>query len=280
MGRVITDATKMKFDCVKELVRVLKINGYQHMEIIYQIVKHQKCISIEDISKLARIGKKRVRLYAEKVRSLKGLYILGDWCYYKDNISLKGIVASDVGLKTVYTKEEAEERIRLAQEYNILTQNISNLNIVELIWVHNAYVSKYFYIDELVKISNLASVYVENFVGVLSTLGLVERIGKRYKVIRDIPLHMTTKDIILARKDNIEQVSSNYIVEKEGDEGEVYKPKSIIRKDNNLTKINGFSYPELFLYIESFGLKGEEKDILRRAVFASAGISEKNIVFS
>ena len=45
-------------------------------------------------------------------------------------------------------------------------------------------------------------------------------------------------------------------------------------------KINGFSYPELFLYIESFGLKGEEKDILRRAVFASAGISEKNIVFS
>lgn len=280
MGRVITDATKMKFDCVKELVRVLKINGYQHMEIIYQIVKHQKCISIEDISKLARIGKKRVRLYAEKVRSLKGLYILGDWCYYKDNISLKGIVASDVGLKAVYTKEEAEERIRLAQEYNILTQNISNLNIVELIWVHNAYVSKYFYIDELVKISNLTSVYVENFVGVLSTLGLVERIGKRYKVIGDIPLHMTTKDIRLARKDNIEQVSSNYIVEKEGDEGEIYKPKSIIRKDNNLTKINGFSYSELLLYIESFGLKGEEKDILRRAVFASAGISEKNIVFS
>ncbi len=26
MGRVITDATKMKFDCVKELVRVLKIS--------------------------------------------------------------------------------------------------------------------------------------------------------------------------------------------------------------------------------------------------------------
>ena len=102
-------------------------------------------------------------MYAEKVRSLKGLYILGDWCYYKDNISLKGIVASDVGLKTVYTKEEAEERIRLAQEYNILTQNISNLNIVELIWVHNAYVSKYFYIDELVKISNFDKVCMLTF---------------------------------------------------------------------------------------------------------------------
>ena len=265
MGRVITDATKMKFDCVKELVRVMKINKYHIIDIIYEIIKRKKVISFSELKSLIGPSQSNIYIYkyASVVRALKGIYSIGDYYIYNKHVNVDGKKNKNMSLRVRYTLDEAEDRLIKAQEYGVLTKSLDALNLQEVVWVYNRYVSSRFTIDDIMTIYSQTQTTCESCLTVLIGIGCLEKNGDEYTVIRGIPIDLTFVEI---KKLNSERIKK--------------KMKPIKKKQETSTKINGYTYDDVCKYIDSYNLKGEERNILTRAIFASLGISEKCIVFN